>query len=410
MFALGAAEPPIIRQKAVKLEALLLERMRQGVPMVIKKYEIDLGRGVFKAEGKEDHEAMMKALEYIVPKNIGEKYIADAFNLPANVPEGKTSFPQQPDRSFIASQSLTLVELLDKFFLLKKVKPATVISYKNVVKEFTEFCKSKCPIAEIMVSDVTRYREYLATKNNPRTIDNKMIVLKSVMNFAIDNGYLVGKNPVVAKNLQTKKQKQKEGHAIFEVEEIKNYFNSERFKNEKTNDPHYYWCVILEIFSGCRAGELTSLTVGQIKKNDSGIYYLKIRDSKTEAGIREVPISELIFENGFSKFIEGKSSTDFVFRYLDREGKGAGNAVGKKFSYQIKLEKIHRPKLCFHSLRKFLNDFYMKNKVQYEIRCQCFGHDIEDTNVAVYTQDFNIEELFEGTNAARQKVANLIGF
>ncbi|AVF39967.1 hypothetical protein AL486_09820 [Pandoraea apista] len=384
--------------------------MRQGVPMVIKKYEIDLGRGVFKAEGKEDHEAMMKALEYIVPKNIGEKYIADAFNLPANVPEGKTSFPQQPDRSFIASQSLTLVELLDKFFLLKKVKPATVISYKNVVKEFTEFCKSKCPIAEIMVSDVTRYREYLATKNNPRTIDNKMIVLKSVMNFAIDNGYLVGKNPVVAKNLQTKKQKQKEGHAIFEVEEIKNYFNSERFKNEKTNDPHYYWCVILEIFSGCRAGELTSLTVGQIKKNDSGIYYLKIRDSKTEAGIREVPISELIFENGFSKFIEGKSSTDFVFRYLDREGKGAGNAVGKKFSYQIKLEKIHRPKLCFHSLRKFLNDFYMKNKVQYEIRCQCFGHDIEDTNVAVYTQDFNIEELFEGTNAARQKVANLIGF
>lgn len=410
MFALGAAEPPIIRQKAVKLEALLLERMRQGVPMVIKKYEIDLGRGVFKAEGKEDHEAMMKALEYIVPKNIGEKYIADAFNLPANVPEGKTSFPQQQDRSFIASQSLTLVELLDKFFLLKKVKPATVISYKNVVKEFTEFCKSKCPIAEIMVSDVTRYREYLATKNNPRTIDNKMIVLKSVMNFAIDNGYLVGKNPVVAKNLQTKKQKKKEGHAIFEVEEIKNYFNSERFKNEKTKDPHYYWCVILEIFSGCRAGELTSLTVGQIKKTDSGIYYLKIRDSKTEAGIREVPISELIFENGFSEFIEGKSSTDFVFRYLDREGKGAGNAVGKKFSYQIKLEKIHRPKLCFHSLRKFLNDFYMKNKVQYEIRCQCFGHDIEDTNVAVYTQDFNIDELFEGTNAARQKVANLIGF
>lgn len=155
---------------------------------------------------------------------------------------------------------------------------------------------------------------------------------------------------------------------------------------------------------------MTSLTVGQIKKTDSGIYYLKIRDSKTEAGIREVPISNLIFENGFSKFIEGKSSTDFVFRYLDREGKGAGNAVGKKFSYQIKLEKIHRPKLCFHSLRKFLNDFYMKNKVQYEIRCQYFGHDIEDTNVAVYTQEFNIEELFEGTNAVRIKLEKLIGF
>lgn len=405
MFALGAAEPPIIRQQAVELEALLLKRMKEGQPMNFRKFDIVAPNGV-RIENINSQSDVDNLLHMAQVESLKELLAGLGASVP---PTPQTPKGALEERSS-ATHSLPLVELLDKFFLLKKVKPATVTSYKNVVKEFTEFCRSKCLIAEIMVSDITRYREFLAVKNNPRTIDNKMIVLKSLMNFAIDNGYLVGKNPVVAKNLQTKKQKLKEGHAIFEADEVKNYFQSERFKNEKTNDSDYYWCLILEIFTGCRVGELTNLRVSQFKKSETGINYLQIRDAKTVAGIREIPIPESIFDNGFSKFIEGKSSTDFVFRYLEREGKGAGNAVGKKFSYQIKAEKIHRSKLVFHSLRKFLNDFFMKNNVQYELRCQYFGHEIDDTNVAVYSKVFNVEELFEGTNVARKKIASLVGF
>lgn len=97
---------------------------------------------------------------------------------------------------------------------------------------------------------------------------------------------------------------------------------------------------MLEIFTGCRVNELTSLQINQLKKSESGTNFLQIRDSKTAAGKREVPIPEILFEQGFAKFIEGKKPTDFIFRYLDRDGRGAGNAVGKKFSYQIKLEKF----------------------------------------------------------------------
>ena len=413
VFALGAAEAPVLRQKAVELEALLLGRMREGASMNIKKYEIDLSRGVFKAEGKEDHDSMMDALETLgrLPESMIQRYREESA-LAASPPAGAAphgAHVLEERRSVPATQSIGLMELLDKFFLLKKVKPATVTAYKNVVKEFTEVCKSKCHIAEIMVSDVTRYREFLAEKNNPRTIDNKMIVLKSVMNFAIDQGYLVGKNPVVAKNLQTKRQKLSDGYEIFEADEIKSYFQSDRFKAEKTNDPDYYWCLLLELFSGCRVGELTSLQVGQIKKSESGIYFLQIRDSKTAAGKREVPLASLIFDQGFGEFLEGKKAADYVFRYLDREGKGAGNAVGKKFSYQIKLEKIHRSKLVFHSLRKFLNDFFMKNGVDYEVRCQYFGHEIEAVNVATYSNKFNVDELYSRTDEARNKVIALIG-
>jgi len=388
--------------------------MSQGMPMSqdrnkLKKYEIDLSRGVFKADGAEDHAAMLNALESIgkLPQWLIDKQTAST---PAvATPKGVHELEDRRSGPLVASQSLPLVELLDKFFLLKKVKPATVVTYKNVVKEFTTFCKSKCPIAEILQSDVTRFREELAKKNGVQTIDNKMKVLKSLLNFAIDQGYLNGKNPVSVKNLQTKKQKLTEGYAIFESDEIKLYFQSERFKAEKKNDPDYYFCLMLEIFTGCRVNELTSLQINQLKKSESGTNFLQIRDSKTAAGKREVPIPEILFEQGFAKFIEGKKPTDFIFRYLDRDGRGAGNAVGKKFSYQIKLEKIHRPKLVFHSLRKFLNDFFMKNSVDYEVRCQYFGHEIEAVNVATYTNKFNVDDLYNRTNEARKKVASLVG-
>ncbi len=412
VFSLGAAEPPIIRQKAVQLESLLLERIEKGLPMVIKKFDIVIPNGIRieNINTTSDVENLLK-----LAQAGGLKDLLASFNAvvapPADAsPQGLHFLEDRRSGPTSAPQSLPLVELLDKFLLLKKVKNGTALAYKNVVKEFADFCKGKCFIAEIMVSDITRYREFLAEKNSPRTIDNKMIVLKSLMNFAISNGYLFGTNPVIAKNLQTKKQKNADGYEIFEVEEIKKFFTSQRFLEEKTNDPDYYWCVILGIFSGCRVGELSNLQKNQIKKSENLINYLQIRESKTQAGKREIPLPQSIFDHGFAKFIEEKNDQDFIFKYKIREGKGAGNAVGKKFSYQIKLEKIHRPKLVFHSLRKFLNDFFMKNKVQYELRCQYLGHEIEDTNVAIYSKEFNIDELFEGTNAARQKIISLIGF
>ena len=55
--------------------------------------------------------------------------------------------------------------------------------------------------------------------------------------------------------------------------------------------------------------------------------------------------------------------------------------------------EIKREKLVFHSLRKFLNDYLMKNDVPYEPRCQFVGHDIDDTNVAIYSREYTEDEL-----------------
>ena len=70
--------------------------------------------------------------------------------------------------------------------------------------------------------------------------------------------------------------------------------------------------------------------------------------------------------------------------------------------------KIQRGKLVFHSLRKFLNDYLMKNGVEFETRCQYIGHKIESVNVATYSKKFSVEQLFELINPVQEKIIKLI--
>ena len=353
----------------------------------VRKYEIDLQKGVLKSEGEDDHSRMLEALAML---------------------KGSVSQPAAPSKeeSSARSSGLTLMELLDKFLLLKKLKPASVLAMRNTAKEFSTFQKGKCYLSDIMVSDVTRYQEHLAEKKNvPRTIDGKVGYIKTLLNFAIKRSYLFGKNPADDLALLTKKQKLAGGYATFELAEIKQIFSSDYFKEQKESDPDYYYVLLIGLLTGCRISEITSLRVDQFQLTQDGANFLIIRDSKTMAGKREVPLPMFFFQSGFDKFLNSKQ--DFLFKYAPRVGKGSGNAVGKKFSRHLELLKIDREKLVFHSLRKFANDFFMKNGVEYEPRCQVIGHEIESVNVATYTKKYNADELAALINPAQNKILML---
>ena len=410
VFALGAGEGHIVRKKASTIENLIVEKLQLGGSMEfdfdkIKKYELDLNRGVAKADGPEDHERLMQALKLLrsgrtaltSPEDVLARFDDDQYGTPA---------------SKVEKNSLTLSELLDKYILLKKLKPATVLAVTNTANEFSTFVKNKKYITDILISDITRYQEYLAgeKKNSPRTIDGKVGYIKTLFNFAISQGYLIGKNPAEGKSLLTKKQKSSGGYLIFELDEIKNIFKSEYFYEQKEQDPDYFYILLLGLITGCRINELTSITKDQVKVSENGNRFFVIRDSKTAAGLREIPVPNKIYESGFQKFIDRKTSNDPIFKYVNRDGKGSGNAVGKKFSRHLELLKIQRGKLVFHSLRKFINNFLMKKDsgVPYEPRCQFMGHEIESVNVATYTVEYSIDELSAIINPFQDKIIGLI--
>lgn len=85
------------------------------------------------------------------------------------------------------------------------------------------------------------------------------------------------------------------GYATFELPEIKSIFSSDYYKEQKENDPDYYYVLLLGVLTGCRISELTSLKVDQFQMTADGSNYIIIRDSKTLAGKREVPLPEYFF-------------------------------------------------------------------------------------------------------------------
>lgn len=409
VFALGAGDGHLIRLRASNIENHLVAKLQQGIPMEldrnkIKTYELDLNLGIAKADGPEDHDRLMEALKLLRSGRSPADSIEEVLRRFAEDRAGT------PAPATVEKNSLTLNGLLDKYLLLKQLKPATVLAVKNTTKEFEKFLFGKIFIANILVSDVTRFQEFLAgtKKNTARTIDGKIGYLKTLLNFGIKQGYLLGKNPAEGKNLLTKRQKLSGGYLIFELDEIKNIFTSEYFNLQKEADPDYYYIILLGLITGCRVSELTSINKDQIKKSENNNWFFVIRDSKTDAGKREIPIPSLIFESGFQKFIDLKNGNEPIFKYISREGKGSGNAIGKKFSRHLELLKIQRGKLVFHSLRKFLNDYFMKNGVEFETRCQYIGHEIESVNVATYSKKFSIDQLFELVNPVQEKIIKLI--
>ncbi|PRG16968.1 phage integrase SAM-like domain-containing protein [Burkholderia multivorans] len=343
----------------------------------VRTYEMDLQKGVFKADGPEDHARLIEALKIVQS------------HPPA--PQGVILKGSPAEPSGKPEQGLKPLELLEKFLNLKShLKPATAIAYKNTVGEFQTFLKNPV-ITSVGVSDITRFQEHIAKTNAVRTVDNKIGTLSALFNFAIKQGYYFDKNPAEGRAILTKKQRLKQGWVMFEEQEVKQVFDCDFMRTAKIKDPDYYWVVVLGLVSGCRIGEITSLEVSQFQQTEKGNFFLKIRDSKTIAGIREVPLPETFFTDDFKKFIGDRKG--LVFKYQTREGKGAGNAVGKKFKRHLEELKIKRPKLVFHSLRKFTNDFFMKNGIAFEPRCHVLGHEIENVNVATYSKQFNIDEL-----------------
>ena len=354
------------------------------------RFELDLSKGVAKADGPEDFALMMKAIEQIAP----------LYNSTPQPPHGGASSLSDQ------GSSLRLLEVLDKMIGLRKnLTQATVTSYKNTVTEFSKFLKNP-QIHTLGTGDVTRYQEFLSKKNNGlRTIDNKIGTLRALFNFAKKQGYFLAENPAQDRKLLSKKDKIKSGYSIFTEDEIRAIFASEFLKTQKTKAPDYYWVLVLTLISGCRVGEITGLTVPQIKIEEE-FFTLKITDSKTLAGIREVPIPIEVMKMGFENFLKNK--TDGVFKYNHRPGKGAGNAAGKMFRRNLEAVKITDPKLVYHSLRKFSNDFFQKSRVEFEPRCQFFGHEIDNVNVNYYTKKYTAAQLFGLTKSAQKALLEMI--
>lgn len=358
----------------------------------VKPYEVSFGGVTIKTDGSAvEHQRAIEAINAL--KGLQG----------LQAPQPATQTPEAPPKT--ASRGIKVAELVEQYFKLKKqLKPATALAYGNVAKEFAQFIK-KQHVADITESDVLMYQHWLADKGNAtRTIDNKLINLHALFKFAIQQKHYFNENPCANKALMTKKQRLKEGYGIFEREEIEAIFNSDFMKVAKEKDKDYFYTLFITLFTGMRIGEVTSLQKDQFKVSEEGTNYIVIRDSKTLAGQREVPLYKP-FYYFIKPFIDSKE--DKIFKYEQKDGKGSGNAAGKKFPRHLKSCGVTRGKLVFHSLRKFVNNEMKRFGVDVEARCQILGHEFDNVNSNIYSNEFTIDYLGEITKDTFKSIFEL---
>lgn len=82
-----------------------------------KSFEMDIGRGVFKSDGPEDHQRMLEAIAVYKEIQVSQ---------PAPIPQ--TTAQTKQDKQ----HGLTLPQVVDKYFLVKKdFSDATRVAYMN---------------------------------------------------------------------------------------------------------------------------------------------------------------------------------------------------------------------------------------------------------------------------------------
>ncbi|MDO4769302.1 MAG: tyrosine-type recombinase/integrase [Brachymonas sp.] len=401
-FALGEGKDHEIRLRACIVENHLHSFLKGGSMEIdlknIRTFTIDLREGRFEAKPGDDHRAMMEALSSPVVKR-AQLALEEQGRLAASSPKAPLPQPAQTSRE-------TLSQLNARFLKLKKRALATQQDYRSTVQAFEAFfckrnnCKT-CLVTQVTAADVREFRNELSEKGNEaRTLDKKIGTLKALYNFAIEEQSYIGNNPAKIGNLLTKKEKAAGGFLIFEVDEIKQIFTSDYFKEQKQSDPNYYWGCLLALLTATRHDEVVQLTKEQIKQTEKGTYYLQIRASKTDAGLRNIPFPTELIKAGFDDFIKDKLPHEKVFKY-----KRSGDALGKKFIRQVReIHKLDRGKLVFHSLRKFLNDQMLKSDVSIEARYQFMGHSLDNVNVQTYAQKLDEDHLFERTKNVSDRV------
>jgi site-specific recombinase XerD len=387
------------KREALLRALALLQAMTKPTPFPPEKYELDASRGIFKADGPEDHARLMEAIEALKTLQSGLPFAAPA------VAPAPVAAPTPP---LDDPTALMLDELAEKYFLLKKVKQATVNSYRGAADELSAFLGNP-RITRIAPSDISRFQEHLANKGNGhRTVDNKTGALRALLGFAKKQGYMRQDNPAAGRSLMNKRQKAKDAWATFEQDELDALLSSGFFRDRITDDTDYTTAVLMAIFTACRVGEITALKKEDFKRSRKGIPFFTIRDSKTAAGIREVPLHPYIFARIIPKLDALKSPSGKLFRYQERDGKGSGNAVGKMLKQNLIAARLDRPKLVFHSLRKYTNNELMELGVSLEHRCRLAGHELDNVNVQTYTKTIGVDELAAAIFPALDTIADSV--
>jgi integrase len=134
------------------------------------------------------------------------------------------------------------------------------------------------------------------------------------------------------------------------------------------NDEQLADLIMLAAYTGARIKELCSIQLEDVTTD-----FIRIRNTKTEAGNREIPLHSALLPL-ISK-LQNQSTDNYLITQLSsNKYDDRSNAIGKRFG-RLKTEVGHDRTLVFHSFRKTLITLLEQAGVPENFSCDIVGHE-----------------------------------
>jgi integrase len=157
--------------------------------------------------------------------------------------------------------------------------------------------------------------------------------------------------------------------------------------------------IALGAYTGARINELACLKVSDITEAQS----FKITDSKTRAGIREIPIHPAI-ESLVERLKKDATTAYLIPSESENQYDDRGDAVGKRFGRLKKYLGFTARSQVYHSIRKTLITLIENAGVSEGVAADIVGHEKQTMTYGLYSMGSELEIKREALSRARYPV------
>jgi len=245
-----------------------------------------------------------------------------------------------------------------------RLAPKTTDERRNLIKRFAEWAKLQGKsLLQIDRATAGRYFSEAIAPLNDRTAKKHVGSVKLYWDFLIARGHVTGANPWEGQRLPDRGRRVERGddkeERPFTNQEMKTLLYSPfPYRMSRKFGSQLQDAMRISALSGMRLAEVVTLWVEECPIDEKGDGYFDIRQGKTAAAARRVPIHPDLIEI-IQRRIKDKQPQDWLFHELAEE-KNAGDVFGKRFrQYRQKLgvddvaPGRRRSLVNFHSFRRW---------------------------------------------------------
>ncbi len=314
-------------------------------PEELSRYELDMERGIMRADGPDDHARMMEALDkFAVVRS-------------RTIPPVSASFPPSSAPPAVLKSRLLSAVAKDWIEERKSKNGARTVYMKaSHFKDFSKRIAENIEINSINKAVIVGYKSALLTAGQKsKTIDNKLLSLNDLFAYAMAHGeYTVSnESPVSGLFILSKQERidKNEPYEQFSRAELAKIFEPTKFIAEM-NEPDLFWAPLIALYTGMRISEVAQLRCHDFGEAD-GLPYLYVYRSKTKAGKRNLPIANDLVKLGLLDYLAEVRAAGAGRLFPNRPFVNGtyGKRLGERFGDYLKGIGIKRPHLSFHSFR-----------------------------------------------------------